>query len=72
MNSRFKKTVAIFLFAIALTSGVLAPNSAFAYVETQAVSDSSDGFGFFALLAEFFEELFGEATDVITVPGGNK
>lgn len=70
MNSRFKKTVAIFLFAIALTSGVLVPDSAFAYAEMESVRDFSDDWGFFSTIAEFFEELLNEVSDVMSVPGG--
>jgi len=70
MNNRFKKSVAVFLFAIALTSGVLVPNSAFASAEMQQVSDLSNDGGFLSMIAEFFEELLNEALDVISVPGG--
>lgn len=71
MNSRFKKTVAIFLFTIALTSGVLTPNSAFAYADMQQVGGdvSTDG-GFLSTIAEFFESLLNEVSDVLGVPGG--
>lgn len=70
MNSRFKKTVAIFLFTIALTSGVLAPNSAYAYADMQQDGDVSTDGGFLSTIEEFFESLLNEITDVLTVPGG--
>ena len=69
MNSRFKKTVAIFLFTIALTSGLVVPDNAYAYADMQDVQGVENS-GFFDTLAEFFEELLNHVTDVISVPGG--
>lgn len=68
MNNRFKKTVAIFLFTIALTSGLVVSDNAYAYADMQDVQGVESGF--FDTLAEFFEELLNEVCDVIAVPGG--
>jgi len=70
MNSRFKKTVAIFLFTIALTSGLLVPDSAYAWTEMQSVGDVSSDGGFFSTIAEFLESLLNECSDVLSTPGG--